>query len=291
VWAAVPATVGVVVGAFPWLFLTVLGTSRRNNYSDRPNDDVIARIKLFATEQIPGFTGFKAPLGALERGSWLGGWPWTVGAVALGALLVVQLVRRPRWRRETLVTFLGVGVPIVFLVLTSQSGAVYANLRYIFFAAPVFPLVVAARWRHDLAALGALAVLPVVALVGALAWQSPPTGDIEPAVRLLQARGATCVIGDYWAGGHRLMYASDGTIVAASTYENRNPLYLDEAEDRGNCPWIFFEGQQAAAAFEQYLGSQGIGFTTEHPGGGVVLYFPERRVWLDDVPPQVRVAQ
>lgn len=288
--AGLPALVGFAIGAYPWIFLTVLGPSRRNNYADRPNDDVVSRVKLFFTEQIPGFTGFKAPLGALERGAWMGGWPWVVAAVALGVLLVVQLVRPPRGRRETIVTFLGTGVFVVFLVLTSQTGAVYANLRYIFFAAPVFPLLVAARWRNDLAALGALAVLPVVALIGSLSWQSPPAGDIQPAVDLLDSRGDTCVIGDYWAGGHRLMYASEGQIVAVSTYENRNPLYVDQAEDRGNCPWIFFDGQKAAAAFEGFLDSEGIDFTTERPGGGVVLYFPEQRVWVDDVPPQVRVA-
>jgi len=210
--------------------------------------------------------------------------------VALGELLVVQVVRRPRGHRETIVTFLGAGVFVVFLFLTSQTGAIYANLRYVFFAAPVFPLLVAARWRNDLAAFGALAVLPVVALLGALTWQAAPPSDIQPAVDLLESRGDTCVIGDYWAGGHRLMYASDGRIVAVSTYENRNPLYVDQAEDRGNCPWIFFDGQSAASAFEDHLESNDIGYTTERPGGGVVLYFPDQRVWVDDVPPQVRTA-
>lgn len=288
--AALPAAVGFAVGAYPWIFVTALGPSRRNNYADRPNDDVLSRVKLFFTEQMPGFTGFKAPLGALERGAWLGGWPWVVGAVALGGLLVVQVVRRPRGHRETIVTFLGAGVFVVFLFLTSQTGAIYANLRYVFFAAPVFPLLVAARWRNDLAAFGALAVLPVVALLGALTWQAAPPSDIQPAVDLLESRGDTCVIGDYWAGGHRLMYASDGRIVAVSTYENRNPLYVDQAEDRGNCPWIFFDGQSAASAFEDYLESNDIDYTTERPGGGVVLYFPDQRVWVDDVPPQVRTA-
>ena len=81
------------------------------------------------------------------------------------------------------------------------------------------------------------------------------------------------------------MFETEGKIVSISTYENRNPLYLDQAEDLGNCPWVFAEGSPGAAPFEQYLQSKQISVESVRPGDGLVVYFPERRVWLEELFP------
>ena len=81
------------------------------------------------------------------------------------------------------------------------------------------------------------------------------------------------------------MFESQEEIISISTYENRNPLYIDQAEDLGNCPWVFFDGTPTAAQFEQYLASKQISVEAVRPGDGRVVYFPERRVWLEDLYP------
>lgn len=277
---------GVGVGAFPWLFLMVFGVSRRNNYGDRGElVDTVGRAELFFTEQLPGFLGFKAPMGAYTTGSWFSGWIWIVGFWAMVALLLFQILRPSRRRNEALFAVLAASVPLVFMIISSQTGPLYVNLRYIIFASPVLGLVMAAKWKRDLLAAAAVATLPVVSLSASLVWHHPVGLSLDPVVELLSERGARCALGDYWAGGHRLMFASDEEIVTATTYENRNPLYVDQAEHLGNCPWIFVRGTVSAQQFEDWMTAAGIDFEEVEPNAEVVVYFPERRIWLDEPPP------
>lgn len=282
---AVIAGIGGVVGAFPWIFLTVLGVDRRNNYAERDGYGLIERLEFFALQQLPGWTGFKTPIGGYLEGFWMGGVVWKVGFVAFCALLLLQIVRRGAMRNESVLSVLAVSVPIIFLLVTAQSGPVYANLRYVFFAAPILGLLVASKWRTDLAAAVAVLVLPLISLAGVTSFQTQEGRTTEPTVELLEARGARCAIGDYWAGGHRLQFQSEGEIIAISTYENRNPLYIDQAEDLGNCPWVFGDGSPTAAQFEAWLDDNGVRADVQRPGDGQVVYFPERRVWLTEVFP------
>ncbi len=276
---------GVAVGSFPWWFLTVFGVDRRNNYDDRGGFSLFERAEFFAFEQVPGWLGFKAPIGGYTNGAWLGGPLWRVGFVAIALLLVVQTVRRRNGPNEGVLTAIALCFPLVFLLVTAQSGPVYANLRYVFFAAPLLGLLVVAKWRRDLHAVLAAALLPLISFAGLTTWEPQRGRTPDAAVELLRERGATCVIGDYWAGGHRVMFGSEGEIVAVSTFENRNPLYVDQAEDRGNCPWIFFETDAFGQLFLDHLEDEGIEVEAERPGGGVVVYFPERRVWVTEVFP------
>lgn len=280
------AAIGFLVGALPWWFLTVLGPARRDNYAARPRVPLLDRLEFFAREQVPGWFGFRVPYGADLHGDWLGGTAWKVGFVAVAVLVVVQVVRRKGLRDETVVTALALAVPAVYLMVTAKAGPLYTNLRYITFASPVLVLVVAAKWRRDLAAVAALGLLPVVAFAGSQAWNPAPYLSLDPVVRVLEERGTRCVLGDYWAGGHRLMFETGERIIAVPTYENRNPKYPALARDLGNCAWLYRDGQAAAGAFEGWLGAQGIEHETVRPGPGFVLYFPERRVWLDEVPPE-----
>ena len=276
---------GLVLGAFPFLFLTLAGTDRRNNYTDRVGYGFAERVELLSLHQLPGWFGFRVPIGGLLTGAWLGGVAWKVAFVVFLCLLIFQVARRSAFANESLLSVLAIGVPIVFLVITLRTGPIYANLRYIFFASPILGLLLAAKWRSDLQAAAAIALLPLIALAGLLSVDLPRQATAERTAQLLEARGAKCAIGDYWAGGHRLMFETEGKIVSISTYENRNPLYLDQAEDLGNCPWVFAEGSPGAAQFEQYLQSKQISVESVRPGDGLVVYFPERRVWLEELFP------
>ncbi len=276
---------GLIVGAFPFLFLTLAGTDRRNNYTDRVGYGFAERIELFGLHQLPGWFGFRVPIGGLLTGAWMGGVAWKIAFVLFLGLLTFQIARRSAFANESLISIVAIGVPIVFLLITLRTGPIYANLRYIFFASPILGLVLAAKWRSDMQAAAAIALLPIIALAGLLSVDLPRQDTTARTAQLLEARGAKCAIGDYWAGGHRLMFETEGEIVSISTYENRNPLYLDQAEDLGNCPWVFAEGSPGAAQFEQYLQSQQISAESVLPGDGLVVYFPERRVWLDELFP------
>jgi len=282
---AVFAGLGGLVGAFPWIFLTALGVDRRNNYAERDGYGLVERLGFFAREQLPGWTGFKSPIGGYVEGAWLGGVAWKLGFAAFVLLLVFQIVRRGSHRNERVLTVLAVGVPVIFLLVTAQSGPVYANLRYVFFAAPILGLLVVSKWRSDLAAAAALLTLPLISFAGVHAFPTPQGQTTEATVELLESRGAECAIGDYWAGGHRLQFQSEGEIIAISTYENRNPLYVDQAEDLGNCPWVFFDGHPLAAQFEGWLNEHGVTAEIVRPGDGLVVFFPERRVWLTEAFP------
>ncbi len=282
---AATLVLGVLVGAFPWWFLTVFGVARRDNYGERGGYSLVERAEFFAFEQVPGWLGFKVPIGGYTNGAWLGGTLWRVAFVAFALLLVVQALRRRNLPNEGVLTAIALGFPIVFLFVTARSGPVYANLRYVFFAAPLLGLLVVAKWRRDAAAVAAAALLPLISFAGLMAWHPPEGRTTEAAVALLRERGATCVIGDYWAAGHRLMFESQGDIVAVSTFENRNPLYVDQAEERGNCPWIFYADDPYNQVLVDYLADRDIDVEVARPGGGLVVYFPERRVWVTDVFP------
>lgn len=276
---------GLILGAFPFLFLTLAGTDRRNNYTDRVGYGFAERVELLGLHQLPGWFGFRVPIGGLLTGAWLGGVAWKIAFVVFLGLLIFQVARRAAFRNESLLSVLAVGVPIVFLLITLRTGPIYANLRYIFFASPILGLLLAAKWRSDMQAAAAIALLPIIALAGLLSVDLPRQETTARTAQLLQAREAKCAIGDYWAGGHRLMFETEGKIVSISTYENRNPLYLDQAEDLGNCPWVFAEGSPGAAQFEQYLQSKQISAESVRPGDGLVVYFPESRVWLEELFP------
>jgi len=286
--AARPGTaagVGLVVGASPLLFVNLVGYDRRNNYSDRIGYSLVERLELLARQQAPGWLGFKVPLGGYTEGAWLGGAVWKLAFLALALLFVFQTVRRSSVRNESVVTFLALACPFVFLLVTAQSGPIYANLRYIFFASPILSLLIVAKWRREWLAVAAAATLPLVSAAGVLAWQVNQGETVESTVELLEARGATCAIGDYWAGGYRVMFHSEGKIATAMTYENRDPVFLEQAEDRGNCPWIFKDGDPYANLLLGYLDAQGIGVEVQRPGAGLVVFFPDQRVWLTDVFP------
>ena len=75
-----------------------------------------------------------------------------------------------------------------------------------------------------------------------------------------------------------------------SLYANRNPIYFERAKSRGNCPWVYYQNQPTAAAFEAYLNSKGISFEKRLMSDGLVVYFPERRVWATDVPKAARTG-
>jgi len=276
---------GVVLGAFPLLFITLAGTPRRNNYFDREGFSLADRAQLFGRQQLPGWFGFRVPIGGFTEGPWLGGWPWKVGFLLFFALLLFQILRKSATANESLLSWVAAAVPFLFLLVTLRTGPVYANLRYVFFASPVLALLVGSKWRKDWQAVVALGLLPLIGFVGMSNFDFARQSTVAPTVKLLKERGAKCAIGDYWAGGHRLMFESQEEIISISTYENRNPLYIDQAEDLGNCPWVFFDGTPTAAQFEQYLASKQISVEAVRPGDGRVVYFPDQRVWLEDLYP------
>jgi hypothetical protein len=289
VWSAarpfVVMGLAALVGALPWWYQTLLGDPRRDNYQGRPAVGLIDRLEAFFKGQLPGWSGFRVPYGGDLSGEWLGGLAWQVGFVALFVLLAFQVARPKHVRDESVLSVGLLMVPVVFLLVTAQSGPLYTNLRYVTFASPLLALVVASKWRHDLRAALAVAVLPVVAVAGSLAWKPAPYISLDPVVEELAERGTECVYGDYWAGGHRLIFESDERVIAVPTYENRNPKYPDLAEDLGTCAWLFRDGQQAGEAFEGWLVGQGIAFEEVRPGPGFVLYVPDRPVGPGDVPP------
>jgi len=279
------AAVGLVLGAAPWLFLTILGDSRRNNYSGRAGYSTLDRLQLFIREQAPGWLGFRVPIGGYTNGAWLGGFGWKLACVALAGLLVFQIFRKRNLANETVISYLALGVPLIFLVVTAKSGPVYANLRYVFFASPILSLLLVAKWRRDLWAAAAVAVLPAISLAGTMAFNVTQAETVRGAVELLDSKQATCAITDYWAGGYRLMFESEERIVTVTNYENRDPQYIPIAAERGNCPWIFNESDPNATAVANYLNANGIAFEQAHPGAGLIVFFPERRVWVDEIFP------
>lgn len=277
--------VAALVGALPWWYMTLFGDPRRDNYAGRPAVGLVDRVEAFAKSQLPGWTGFRVPYGGDLDGPWLGGAVWQVAFVALFALLVFQLARRKHVPDESVLTVGLLMVPFVFLLVTAQSGPLYTNLRYVTFASPLLALVVASKWRRDLHAALAVAVLPAVAVAGSLAWKTAPYLSLDPVIEELTDSGTRCVYGDYWAGGHRLIFESGERIIAVPTYENRNPKYPDLAEDLGTCGWLYRDGQQSAEALEAWLIAQGLTFDEVRPGPGFVLYLPDRPVAPGDVPP------
>ncbi|MFM7063904.1 MAG: hypothetical protein ACKO04_10505, partial [Actinomycetes bacterium] len=286
-----PVLLGALAGSFPWWFMTLFGIGRPDNYATRAVVPALRRLRLFGTQQFAGLTGFKPPFGTvIDAAPWLFGRPAQVLYVAAVVLLVVQAVRPGRDRLERVLGVVLLTTPVVYLLVSAKAGPVYVNLRYIFFVYPVLPLLVGAKWRRDLVAVLVLAALPVLSFVGMQRTEVDRVAPVEETAELLRARGARCVISDYWAGGNRLAFRLGGTVPVVSLYANRNPIYVQRAKNLGNCPWVYSQGQATAAAFEAYLAARGIGFERQLLDDGLVVYFPERRVWFTDVPMTARTG-
>jgi hypothetical protein len=286
-----PALAGAVLGAFPWWFQTFVGVSRPDNYDSRAVVPVLTRLRKFGTQQFAGLTGFKPPFGkVLDAAPWLFGRPAQVLYVLALVLLVVQALRPTRRHLEHVLGVMLLTAPVVYLLVSAKAGLVYVNLRYVFFVYPVLPLLVGAKWRRDLVAVLLLALLPVLSFVGMERTDVPRTTPVDATAKLLQARGARCVISDYWAGGNRLAFRLGGEIPVVSLYANRNPIYFQRAKNLGNCPWVYYQNQPTATAFETFLNAKGIGFEKRPMPDGLVVYFPERRVWATDVPKAARTG-
>jgi hypothetical protein len=286
-----PVLAGALLGAFPWWFQTLVGQSRPDNYTTRTVVPVLLRLRKFGTQQFAGLTGFKPPFGTvIDAAPWLFGRPAQVLYVAAVVFLVVQALRPTKRPLEFVLGVMLFTAPVVYLLVSAKAGLIYVNLRYIFFVYPVLPLLVGAKWRRDIVAVLALALLPVLSFVGMERTSVPRVPPVDATAKLLEARGARCVISDYWGGGNRLAFRLGGDVPVVALYANRNPIYFQRAKSLGNCPWVYYQNQPTATAFEAYLNAKGIAFEKRPMSDGLVVYFPERRVWATDVPKAARTG-
>jgi hypothetical protein len=285
------STLGVVVGAFPWWFLALFRTDAAGLHAMVGTFSVGAGLKNLFGQQLPGVLGFKTPWGPEFSAPWQHG-TWSKALyIVLAVVLIAQIVRSFWNRSSSLMGACAVFLPLAYLTIAAQTGLLYSNLRYVFLGTPVLVFLMGLGWKRDLVAIGAMAILPVLSIWSFAAWipaAAPSASHVEPLAAFFRENHIPCGISDYWAGGNRLMFALDDKVPVASLYAARNPLYVEEAETGGNCAWVFNRGAKNEIGFRKWLEKSGIQATRTRLPNGVVVYQPERRVWIDEVPLSAR---
>ncbi len=266
---------GFVLGALPWLVWNALNdwqavlpeavAGQGTSYVDRFRD-------LF-TKVIPEWFGLRLPY-SLE---------WTLGraigiallAAALGGLAVV-VVRRPR-RLELLLA-----VCLVFPFLYAATSFTYYvdEPRYLFFIAPVPALLLARVLTRPAVAALALGAAVAFSAYGLARLEDqggyrplvqdgvPVPDDMAPLIELLERRGATRVLANYWIA-YRLSFESRERIIATSTGFVRYVPH-DRLVRRSAYPArVFVQGATRERQVRRELLRRGY---RRYPAGGLVAY-------------------
>lgn len=282
---------GAVVGASPWWFLALLRVDTAAGKPEDPGFTIGGSLRALVTQQLPGVLGVKPPRGGLIAAPWQHGWFSVLLFAALATLLVVQVLRSFRAEANSLFGTCAFFLPLVFVAIATRTGPIYDNLRYIFLATPIIVLLVGLGWRRDLSAIAVLSVLPVLSIASFESWaprEPDPRLRVDAVQKYFQREKIPCAVSDYWAGGNRLMFALGGEVPIASLYAARNDLYVEKAESGGVCAWVFYDGWNNERAFRAWIGNADPLAVRNEVGEGVIVYRPTRRIWMDEVPPEVR---
>ena len=222
----------VLVGAGPWIVANIGSrvASLRDSQGFTANGTYPERLWWYVTHGLPAELGFRE-IGTLH---WLGG---LVGVLAYGAALVgLGVAARRAWSGPTssgqrssgrwapgadLVGF----VAFPFLFATIPFGMDQANLRYLFFLAPLLALLVArlaGGTRTATAVLVGALVITGVGLVRLDLLATSPnstfrigrSGELGDVIRVLEAEHVDAVHADYWVA-YRLTFESDERVIAS----------------------------------------------------------------------------
>jgi len=284
-------SLGVIVGSSPWWFLTVLRVDQAAGHPGDAGFTLGGNLRALVSQQLPGVLGAKPPRGGFLAAPWQHGWLSVVVFAILAALLGTQCIRSFRCGANSLFGACAVFVPIVFLAVTTRTGPVYDNLRYIFLATPIIVLLFGLGWRRDLSAIAVLAVLPLVSIWSFESWapdEADPRLRIDAVRNYFEQEAIPCAVSDYWAGGNRLMFSLGGDLPVASLYGARNDLFVERAESGGTCAWVFYDGWRNERAFRAWMAENDQLATRTDVGEGIIVYRPTRRIWIDEVPAEVR---
>jgi hypothetical protein len=298
--AVVIALLGAVVGALPWLARNVGSgfPSLHDSQGFTANGSYLERLGWYFTHGLPAELGFRA-IGTLQ---WIGS---VLGVLAyLAALGALALAGRRAWGRAGGTRFapgadlVGFAVfPLIFA--TIPFGMDQANLRYLFFLAPLLALLVARLAGGGRSAAVMLVLAVAITGVGLLRLDQVGTrvdssfrigrvGDLGGAIAALDAEHIDAVHADYWVA-YRLSFESDERIIASpSAGALRSADYETFVRGRSRSAWVVEADSPQEQALLDALDQLGVEPRVVVAGEFAVVFTGDRNVQPEEVPDAAR---
>ena len=288
----VPAgLVAAAIGAAPWLLynagrdwpsldLTSSPPSGTNTYLDH--------LEAFVTQGFPAAVGLKHVISDRWVGPAVVG--WFLCLVVVVGFIALSFVKKERPSLLLLVALL-----CPFLVSLSPFAWYVIEPRYLYFAAPVFALLLA-RCLSRTRALQAVVLVAIASLsvISVQEWQGDieaiestgpreglQPGDLDPLIAELQARAVDAAFTDYW-NAYRISFASEEEVIATSLGLVRYGPH-DEFVRNDDAPaYVFIRGSETEVSFASTLAERGIG-SQAYGAGLFIFYVPDQPVLPEDL--------
>jgi hypothetical protein len=285
---AVPAA---ILGALPWIhdYLRYDGLPMRARDTFPTTGTYWTRVANFFTEALPGALGFRATF----THDWILGPLGVVGYVVVLVVLLLaaaRALRRAHWDGIGFVCF-----PFLFALIPWVIDD--PNLRYTFFVVPFVGVLVGRMITTTRVAVVALALTLLFTGIGLERiytiseidrgpYRVGNVGDLDEAIRVLDANGITAVFGDYWVA-YRIDFETDERIIASPSWGiDRYERYTRTVRASPRSAWVVLPGDQEAAL---RAALQGLGVGAQFlPAGELVVVVPDRPVMPEQVPEAAR---
>jgi 4-amino-4-deoxy-L-arabinose transferase-like glycosyltransferase len=292
-WPIIPAA---MVGGLPFLVYAARH-GKSAFYQSEVASSYASRLKNFFTDMLGRAFGGKIPI----TPDWLGGAIGKTLFLGLLTAFVVALVMRVRAdgsRRRQLEPLVVTAVAYPFLATFPRLSTFTDEPRYVLLLAPIVVLLLSYVLTTDvvrvLVSAGAI-LLAIVFIASMLSWvdRRPQSEDIAPPTlapieRLLARQHVDHVYADYWIA-YRLMFGTDGDVVASPVLSVRRRAFAQEVAGRPATPFVVYRGD----VYDRRLGPalRGAGVRSRRlTAGEYALYLPDRavdpaqfeRIWLLD---------
>ena len=281
--------IAAAIGAAPWLVhnirhdwpslgLTSSPPSGTNTYLDH--------LDAFFTQGLPAALG----LTHVMSDRWI--FPAVVGGTLYIAVLIGFAVLALRRKRPSLLVLVMLLCP--FLVSLSPFAWFVIEPRYLYFAAPVFALLLARLLSRPIPQAVALVAIASLSVVSVQEWQSDieayeasgqsdglQPGDLDSLIAELQRREVNAVFTDYW-NAYRISFASEEEVIATSLGHVRYSPHHDYVRNHEAPAYVFIRGSESESSFSTALSSLGMSAET-FEAGLFVVHVPEQRVLPEEL--------